>query len=145
MKVKIVKEVKRSDCLWRFACGDVFLFGLSGGWGSYVQKKCNSTIKIHGDLFCQIWPLLTLFCSGPIVQWDQLADMTASKKMSWYESTKHMFLKVVKWCWKSWKGPILMHIYDKQCEIMQKNQWKSSNFQIQCFYKGTVGAMGWKR
>ena len=23
---------------------------------------------------------------------------TASKKMSWYESTKHMFLKVVKWC-----------------------------------------------
>ena len=25
MKVKIVKEVKRSDFLWRFACGDVFL------------------------------------------------------------------------------------------------------------------------
>ena len=25
MKVKIVKEVKRSDGLWRFACGDVFL------------------------------------------------------------------------------------------------------------------------
>ena len=26
MKVKIVKEVKRSDGLWRFACGDVFHF-----------------------------------------------------------------------------------------------------------------------
>ena len=25
MKVRIVKEVKRSDGLWRFACGDVFL------------------------------------------------------------------------------------------------------------------------
>ena len=25
MKVRIVKEVKRSDDLWRFACGDVFL------------------------------------------------------------------------------------------------------------------------
>ena len=24
MKVKIVKEVKRSDDLWRFACGDVY-------------------------------------------------------------------------------------------------------------------------
>ena len=24
MKVKIVKEVKKSDGLWRFACGDVF-------------------------------------------------------------------------------------------------------------------------
>ena len=31
-----------------------------------------------------------------------------------------------------------MHIYDKQCEIMQKNQWKSPNIQIQCFYNGTV-------
>ena len=29
-----------------------------------------------------------------------------------------------------------MHIYDKQCEIIQKNQWKGSNFQIQCFYNG---------
>ena len=26
MKVKIVKEVKRSDGLWRFACGDVLLY-----------------------------------------------------------------------------------------------------------------------
>ena len=26
-----------------------------------------------------------------------------------------------------------MHIYDKQCEIMQKNQWKSQTFQILCF------------
>ena len=24
MKVRIVKEVKKSDGLWRFACGDVF-------------------------------------------------------------------------------------------------------------------------
>ena len=31
-----------------------------------------------------------------------------------------------------------MHIYDKQCEIMQKNQWKSPNIQIECFYNGTV-------
>ena len=28
MKVRIVKEVKRSDGLWRFACGDVFAFPL---------------------------------------------------------------------------------------------------------------------
>ena len=31
-----------------------------------------------------------------------------------------------------------MHIYDQQCEIMQKNPWKSPNIQIQCFYNGTV-------
>ena len=28
MKVKIVKEVKRSDVLWRFACGDVLVWML---------------------------------------------------------------------------------------------------------------------
>ena len=70
-----------------------------------------------------------------IVVWDWEL-MTASKKMSWYESAKHAFLKVVKWHWKKWKWPILMQIYVKQCEIMQKNQWKGPNFQIQCFYNG---------
>ena len=25
---------------------------------------------------------------------------TPSRKMSWFESTKHTFLKVVRWCWK---------------------------------------------
>ena len=29
-----------------------------------------------------------------------------------------------------------MHIYDKQCGIMQKNQWKGPNFQIRCFTMG---------
>ena len=38
-----------------------------------------------------------------------------------------LLLKKVKWTF-------FMHIYDKQCEIMQKNQWKGPNFQIQCFY-----------
>ena len=38
-----------------------------------------------------------------------------------------------------------MHIYDKQCEIIQKNQWKGSNCQIQCFHKGTSGAPSYKR
>ena len=28
MKIKMVKEVKRSDGLWRFACGDVYIFWL---------------------------------------------------------------------------------------------------------------------
>ena len=41
-----------------------------------------------------------------------------------------------------------MHIYDKQWEIMQKNQWKGPNSQLQCFYKGTSvtsGALSWKQ
>ena len=30
-------------------------------------------------------------------------------------------------------------------EKLQKNQWKVPNFQIQCFYNGTPGALCWKR
>ena len=70
------------------------------------------------------------------------------------DSNKGPNLKVVKWCLKRWNGPILMHIYDKQCEIIQTNWWKNSNFQIQCFYNGTtsssssscrmLGELGWE-
>ena len=46
MKVKIVKKVKRSDGLWRFACGDVFTLALLWtniryGWPS-GSKVCFS-------------------------------------------------------------------------------------------------------
>ena len=60
--------------------------------------------------------------------------MTRSQINHSYESGKWLKVKVAKWCWKKWNWPILMHIYDNQCEIMQKNQWKGPNFQIQCFY-----------
>ena len=53
-----------------------------------------------------------------------------------FESGKGGKAKMVKWCWKKWNEPILMHIYNKQCEIMQKNRLKSSNGQIHCFCKG---------
>ena len=62
------------------------------------------------------------------------AHMIRSQINPSYECGIWMKVKVAKWCWKKWNGPFLMHIYDKQCEIMQKNQWKGPNFQIQCFY-----------
>ena len=71
--------------------------------------------------------------------------MTRNKMRVAIESGKGMKVKVVKLCWNKWNGPFFMHIYDKQCGIMQKNQWKGSNFQIQCFYNGTSGALCWKR
>ena len=72
-------------------------------------------------------------------------DKTRNKMRVAIESGKGMKVKVVKLCWNKWNGPFLMHIYDKQCGIMQKNQWKGPNFQIQCFYNGTSGALCWKR
>ena len=35
-----------------------------------------------------------------------------------------------------------MYIYHKQCKIIQKDQWKGSNSQLQSFYKGT-SMMSW--
>ena len=69
--------------------------------------------------------------------------MTRNKMRVAIESGKGMKVKVVKLCWNKWNGPFLMHIYNKQCGIMQKNQWKGPNFQIRCFYNGTLGALCW--
>ena len=46
MKVEIVKEVKRSDGLWRFACGDVFSFYsyLSSSFLSRFQMTENCVL-----------------------------------------------------------------------------------------------------
>ena len=60
--------------------------------------------------------------------------------VNWFRLCKTKYVTDV-----SGTDEIFAHIYDQQCEIMQKNQWKSSNFQIQCFYKGTAGALCWKR
>ena len=68
-----------------------------------------------------------------------------SKKYTWQYNTafqynhsfgfqKPMKVKVVKWGWKKWKGHDLMHICHKQCEIIQKIAWNSSNGQIHCFH-----------
>ena len=49
-------------------------------------------------------------------------------------STCVPFISFLKRLWRSIS--ILMHIYHKQCEIIQKIRWKSSNGQIHCFCKG---------
>ena len=69
------------------------------------------------------------------VRW-KFSNRTRSQINHSYESGRWMKVKVAKCCWKKWNGPFLMHIYDKQCEIMQKNQWKGPNFQTWCFYNG---------
>ena len=63
-------------------------------------------------------------------------SMTRNKMRVAIESGKGMKVKVVKLCWNKCNGPFLMHICDKQCGIMQKNQWKGPNFQIRCFTMG---------
>ena len=59
MKVKIVKEVKRSDGLWRFACGDVLIFDkaesvdmLTFSGRTHSTYLMNKNVKwSNGDVF----------------------------------------------------------------------------------------------
>ena len=82
-------------------------------------------------------PPACLSVLNPLSVWPvNWSDRTRSQINHSYESGKWMKVKVAKCCWKKWNGPFLMHIYDKQCEIMQKNQWKGPNFQTWCFYNG---------
>ena len=53
MKVKIVKEVKRSDGLWRFACGDVFVLKL---FCIFFAQICIMLVG-WGELRMQFTPL----------------------------------------------------------------------------------------
>ena len=71
--------------------------------------------------------------------------MTSCEILWWKQSQRWAEVKVVKWCWNKWNGHILVHIYHKQCEFIQKIRWKGSNGQLQWFNKATSGALCWKR
>ena len=49
MKVRIVKEVKRSDGLWRFACGDVFY--IHGFKSLSPSKSCRLLVQCESVTF----------------------------------------------------------------------------------------------
>ena len=132
---------------------------LSNPWINLYQHKIRYYDKSLVYLFCSaywhsqtaIQPYLMFVHRGSGGKYqcmlpDILAlGMTRNKMRVAIESGEGMKVKVVKLCWNKCNGPFLMHIYDKQCGIMQKNQWKCPNFQIQCFYNGTSGALCWKR
>ena len=89
-------------------------------WGRNDRDEKPS----HLGVFPSEWPGMTHFCHSYVIpsfgdedEWDEVDQFPYREiDLSWF----------------------LMHIYDKQCEIMQKNQLKSPNFQIQCFYNETV-------
>ena len=66
----------------------------------------------------------------------QIRNMTASQYNPWFEFQSWMKVKVVKWCRKKkkWNEHNLMHIYHKQCEIMQKKSMKQLKRQTLLIY-----------
>ena len=65
MKVKIVKEVKRSDGLWRFACGDVFIKEvLKKQFDFFVSSGIKSLVPSTPPQFIHLVPLTNLFVSS---------------------------------------------------------------------------------
>ena len=66
----------------------------------------------------------------------RILTKTHCEVMDGSHSRSRSKLKVVKWGFKKWNQHILMYIYAKQCEILQKNRWKSSNGQNHCFCNG---------
>ena len=125
----------------KYFFGDVTLTCTVPIWGVLPQGSWGRQEAPGGSwlLLARVWRVpATLPYPDLFENFRVQGSMTASQLNPSYECGEGMKVKVVKWCWKKWNWPILMHIYDKQCEIMQKNQWKSPNIQIQCFYNGTV-------
>ena len=94
---------------------------------------------VFGDLSVVMTMLWLRLCSCVVLE-----TMTQCQDEVRILSGRTQKLKVAKRCWKQLNEHNLMYIYHKQCENMQKIQWKCSNGQIQCFYKGTSGALCWK-
>ena len=84
----------------------------AGHWT--VDRPTTLSLLIHTY---NPWPLLRTQCQ------DEVRILSGRTQK----------LKVAKRCWKQLYEHNLMYIYHKQCENMQKIQWKSSNGQIQCF------------
>ena len=84
MKVKIVKEVKRSDGLWRFACGDVFATEASRLFlepeSKTVEMKVSNCNKQNSN--GQTTVGIKLFLQGKIKD-DILIRITFSQ--NWYD------------------------------------------------------------
>ena len=83
MKFEIVKGVKRSDGLWRFACGDVFSLSLSAvNWGlqtethiTNCEAKGDTQTRCFSEMICVSFDLLLnfallCFCHVPGKGWD---------------------------------------------------------------------------
>ena len=69
--------------------------------------------------------------------------------------TRNRLMVTTEWGDESESGKIVLkqvklayfdaYLWQTMWNHTKKNQWKNSNFQIQCFYKGTSGALCWKR
>ena len=81
---------------------------------------------IHGHVGEYIWK-----CDTSVIH---QKPRTAFQYNHSFGFQKPMKVKVVKWGWNKWNEHDLMHIYHKQCEIIQKIEWNSSNGQIHCFH-----------
>ena len=78
--------------------------------------------------------LIYLMHTPIIIIHPPINNMTAFQYNHSFGFQKPMKVKVVKWGWTKWNEHDLMHIYHKQCEIIQKIEWNSSNGQIHCFH-----------
>ena len=130
-----------SQCLWCFSSSDFHIFHLykscwsadSADYATRLIMKCDLNFYIF---LLQKIPEKCQEMFGKQLQIIKKKGKTESQFNHSYESGVGAKVKVFKWYWKKWNGPILMHIYDKQCEIIQKIWWKRSNGQNHCFCNG---------
>ena len=90
-------------------------------WRSICSSKVEKSQHVVGS---------AKSLSAKLKHW---ADISLGHSLRSYHHTRPMKVKVVKWCRKKWNKPNLMYIYHNQSEIMQKNQWNSSNGQLHWF------------
>ena len=97
MKVKIVIEVKRSDGLWRFACGDVSALQHDESW--VINWFSPTTIINENDLTDTLWlkrPASQFKLTNSI--WAEFLEVERHKnKLANYDRPSHLLTGVKCW------------------------------------------------
>ena len=148
-------EDHHRHCLHQFGSSDCGSWGWSGTMGEprvklntnlepsshlYHANDDDTTMRMKGMRMRMKDLMLMMIYEGLWVStniryiWRWFIYTTAFQYNHSFGFQKPMKVKVVKWGWKKWNKHDMMHIYHKQCEIIQKIEWNSSNGQIHCFH-----------
>ena len=107
----------------------------NSGWDySWLGYIAQSYTKVTSHQSCSTTKMQRTKDSAHCLSVSNQPVLKTQSQLVWsFESQSWVKVKVVKWCRKKWNEHNLMYIYHKECEILQKIHWNSSNVQFRWF------------
>ena len=98
-----------------------------------IQIYSNSPLTLAPNPWLLVLPVKCLEMCCNFTKWPKM--LRTHSEYTLLSQEGHLWKCPETGC-NRWNMVNIIHIYAKQCEIMQKIWWKSSNGQNQCFTRG---------